>query len=75
MMKDAWDDYVRWAWGNNELKPVSQSGQTGGIFGTAEIGATIVDSLDTLFIMELMDEYEIAKEFVVKDLKFVGVVS
>jgi len=70
MMNDSWHDYVRYAWGNNELKPVSQTGQTGGIFGTAEIGATIVDSLDTLFIMEMMDEYETAREFVENQLNF-----
>jgi len=70
MMKDAWSDYVKFAWGNNELKPVSQTGQTGGIFGTAQIGATIVDSLDTLFIMELMEEYEAAKDYVANDLDF-----
>src|SRR5688572_24807943 len=53
MMKDAWDDYVRHAWGDNELSPVSQTGHTGSIFGTAKMGATIVDSLDTLYIMGL----------------------
>jgi hypothetical protein len=41
MMKDAWDDYERWAWGFNELKPVTQSWTNGGIFGNASIGATI----------------------------------
>jgi len=73
MMQDAWDDYVRHAWGNNELKPISQTGQTGGIFGTARIGATIVDSLDTLYIMGMMDEYEHAKDFVVTNLTFSNV--
>jgi mannosyl-oligosaccharide alpha-1,2-mannosidase len=45
----------------DQLKPVSQRGENGGIFGESKIGATIVDSLDTLYIMELMDEYESAK--------------
>jgi len=27
-MKDAWDDYVKYAFGENELKPISQTGQT-----------------------------------------------
>lgn len=73
MMQDAWDDYVRYAWGNNELKPISKTGQTGGIFGTAKIGATIVDSLDTLYIMGMMDEYEHARDFVVNNLTFSNV--
>lgn len=74
MMKDSWDDYVRYAWGDNELRPVSQTGYTGSIFGTAKIGSTIVDSLDTLLIMELENEYLQGREFVVKNLTFFNVV-
>jgi mannosyl-oligosaccharide alpha-1,2-mannosidase len=70
MMQDAWGQYVEYAWGNNELKPVSKTGQTGDIFGNAQIGATIVDSLDTLYIMEMMDEYEKARDFVANELNF-----
>lgn len=73
MMKDAWEDYSKWAWGQNELKPISQTGQNGGIFGNAEIGATIVDALDTLFIMEMNDEYKKARDFCA-GLKFIGIV-
>lgn len=73
-MTDAWADYSRWAWGQNELRPISQSGQNGGIFGNAEIGATIIDSLDTLYIMEMMDEYQKARNFAA-NLTFVGIVS
>lgn len=73
-MTDAWEDYSRWAWGQNELRPISQSGQNGGIFGNAEIGATIIDSLDTLYIMEMMDEYQRARNFAA-NLTFIGIVS
>jgi len=72
MMKDAWDDYTRWAWGQNELKPVSQTGQNGGIFGDAEIGATIVDSISTLHIMNMTEEYQSARSFV-SNLTFIGI--
>ena len=68
MMKDAWDHYVAKAWGENELKPLSEIGQPGNHFGGAKVGCTIVDSLDTLFIMELMDEYNMARDFVAHDL-------
>lgn len=57
-----------WAWEDNELKPVSQTGQHGDIFGDSRIGATIVDSLDTLYIMEMMEEYETARGFVANQL-------
>lgn len=33
-------------------------------------GATIVDALDTLYIMEMYDEFEAATEWVVKNLDF-----
>jgi len=75
MMKDAWDDYQRYAWGDNELRPVSQTGHTGVIFGDAKIGATIVDSLDTLYIMEMMDELADARRYVENELDFSQVVS
>ncbi|CAG7787068.1 unnamed protein product, partial [Allacma fusca] len=42
MLKDSWDDYSRYAWGENQLKPVSQRGEAGGIYGDSKIGATIV---------------------------------
>jgi len=75
-MKDAWDDYARHAWEENELKPVSpQTGQSGGIFGDAKIGATIVDSLDTLHIMGLTQEYENGRAWVAENLNFDTIVS
>jgi mannosyl-oligosaccharide alpha-1,2-mannosidase len=70
MMKDAWDDYVRYAWGENELKPISQTGQDGGIYGDSKIGATIIDSLDTLFIMGYNDEYKKGRDWVAQNFDF-----
>jgi len=70
MMKDAWDDYERYALGENELRPVSKTGHTGSIFGDAKIGATVVDSLDTLYMMGLDAEYQNARDWVDKFLDF-----
>jgi mannosyl-oligosaccharide alpha-1,2-mannosidase len=70
MMKDAWDDYERYAWGENELKPVSKTGHTGSIFGDSKIGATIVDSLDSLYIMGLTQEYQAGRDWVAENLNF-----
>ena len=51
MMKFAWDGYVVYAWGQNELNPITKSGHSGSIFGSAYLGATIIDAADTfLFI-------------------------
>uniref|UniRef100_A0A8C8CK72 alpha-1,2-Mannosidase n=1 Tax=Oncorhynchus tshawytscha TaxID=74940 RepID=A0A8C8CK72_ONCTS len=67
MMKFAWDNYKRYAWGENELRPLSRNGNDGRTFGGLR-GASIVDSLDTLYIMGLGEEYQEAKEWVENNL-------
>ncbi|GCB74800.1 mannosyl-oligosaccharide 1,2-alpha-mannosidase IA-like [Scyliorhinus torazame] len=69
MMKFAWDNYRQYAWGTNELKPLSKSGHSSGLFGGL-LGATIVDSLDTLYIMGLQEEFREAREWVESNLDF-----
>ncbi|KAI6202446.1 Alpha-1,2-Mannosidase [Aphelenchoides besseyi] len=64
MMKFAWTNYRRYAWGENELKPVSRIGHSGSVFGAGNLGATIVDGMDTLYIFGLMEEFEEAKRWV-----------
>ncbi|XP_036598526.1 mannosyl-oligosaccharide 1,2-alpha-mannosidase IC [Trichosurus vulpecula] len=64
-MKFAWDNYKQFALGKNELRPVTKNGYTGGMFGGLG-GATIIDALDTLYIMELEDEFREAKNWVEK---------
>ena len=44
----AWNAYKTYAWGHDELKPLSKSWQE-----WMGIGLTIVDSIDTLYIMGL----------------------
>ncbi|KAF7691971.1 mannosyl-oligosaccharide 1,2-alpha-mannosidase IA isoform X1 [Silurus meridionalis] len=63
MMKYAWDNYRRYAWGQNELRPLTKNGHIGNMFGGLR-GATIVDSLDTLYIMGLTEDYKEAKEWI-----------
>ncbi|KAI7806139.1 putative mannosyl-oligosaccharide 1 [Triplophysa rosa] len=67
MMKFAWDNYKLYAWGKNELRPLTRNGHIGNMFGGLR-GASIVDSLDTLYIMGLMEEYEEAKEWIQNNL-------
>lgn len=64
MMKFAWDGYKKYAWGSNELRPISLRGHSANIFGSSDTGATIVDALDTLYIMGLMEEFNDAKQWV-----------
>lgn len=60
MMLHGWNGYKKFAWGGNELKPLSMQVHNPGIFGdsTRSMGATIIDSLDTLYLMGLVEEFE-----------------
>ena len=75
MMQHAWKGYTRYAWGENELRPVSRRGHSAGIFGRQPMGATIVDALDTLFIMGLEDEFSEGRLWVKQHLDVSKVVS
>lgn len=75
MMKHGWDNYVKYAWGKNELKPVSKRDHSGSVFGSASMGATIVDSLDTLLIMGLNDEYKLGRDWIANNFTLENVVS
>eukprot|EP00656_Telonema_subtile_P012839 TRINITY_DN16498_c0_g1_i1.p1 TRINITY_DN16498_c0_g1~~TRINITY_DN16498_c0_g1_i1.p1 ORF type:complete len:748 (-),score=218.19 TRINITY_DN16498_c0_g1_i1:127-2370(-) len=58
-MKHAWDGYVKFAFGQDELKPVSNRGAN-----WLGMGATIIDSLDTLWLMGLKNEFNRARTWV-----------
>ncbi|KAK6727351.1 hypothetical protein RB195_005194 [Necator americanus] len=70
MTKFAWDNYRKYAWGANELRPVSKGGHSASVFGAGDIGATIVDAIDTLWIMGLKEEYEQARSWIQHSLDF-----
>ncbi|KAG6503471.1 hypothetical protein ZIOFF_035786 [Zingiber officinale] len=65
-MLHAWNSYVEYAWGQDELQPQSKNGVNS--FGG--LGATLVDSLDTLYIMGLKDEFQKAREWIATSLDF-----
>ncbi|KAH3745759.1 mannosyl-oligosaccharide 1,2-alpha-mannosidase [Pelomyxa schiedti] len=62
-MRDAWEAYSRFAWGQDDLLPVTHSGSS-----WLHLGITIVDSLDTLWIMGMRDEFKKAREWVANNL-------
>jgi len=64
--RDAYAHYEKYAFGDDELRPRAKLGKNA--FGG--LGATIVDSLDTLWIMGLSDEYGRAREWVSRRLSF-----
>ncbi|MEE6504955.1 hypothetical protein FKM82_005387 [Ascaphus truei] len=61
----AWKGYKDFAWGHDELKPISKSYNEW--FG---LGLTLIDALDTMWIMGLKDEFEEAKSWVTSELTF-----
>lgn len=63
MMRFSWQSYRRYAMGKNELRPLTKDGFEGSMFGGLS-GATIIDSLDTLYLMELKEEFQEAKAWV-----------
>uniref|UniRef100_F7DPK8 alpha-1,2-Mannosidase n=1 Tax=Equus caballus TaxID=9796 RepID=F7DPK8_HORSE len=63
MMQFAWQSYRRYAMGKNELRPLTKDGYEGSMFGGLS-GATVIDSLDTLYLMELKEEFQEAKAWV-----------
>jgi len=59
----AWDGYKQWAWGMDELAPVSKGGLKW--FG---LGLTLVDSLDLLWLIGEKDEFQGARDWVATEL-------
>lgn len=58
-MQWAWKGYKQSAWGRDELHPVSQTASDW--FG---LGLTLIDALDTLWLMGLNEEFAEAREWV-----------
>ncbi|XP_058127731.1 mannosyl-oligosaccharide alpha-1,2-mannosidase IA [Anopheles ziemanni] len=66
MMIHAWSNYKLYAWGKNELRPLSKRGHSNSIFGSFDLGATIVDGLDTLYLMGLHKEFDEGRDWVAR---------
>ncbi|OWM89041.1 hypothetical protein CDL15_Pgr023887 [Punica granatum] len=65
-MLHAWSSYEKFAWGFDELQPQTKDGVD--TFGG--LGATVVDALDTLFIMGLNEQFQRARQWVATSLDF-----
>ncbi|KAJ3340635.1 Mannosyl-oligosaccharide 1,2-alpha-mannosidase IA, partial [Kappamyces sp. JEL0680] len=67
MMRHAWSSYKKYAWGYDELKPLSKTGHNWTKYSYL---FTPIDALDTLFIMDLKEEYAECKNLVLDKLDF-----
>jgi len=65
-MKYAWSHYKERAFGFDEIKPVSGFPDN----GWKGIGVTLVDALDTLWLMDMKDEFWEARDWVRDHLSF-----
>ena len=61
--KHAWKAYKKYAWGKDELKPISKDSNE-----WFNLGLTLVDSLDTLWLMGLTEEFEEARHWVEQEM-------
>ncbi|KAA8541540.1 hypothetical protein F0562_022692 [Nyssa sinensis] len=65
-MLHAWNSYEKYAWGQDELQPQTKNG----VDSFGGLGATLIDSLDTLYIMGLDEQFQRAREWVANSLDF-----
>ncbi|PSS18182.1 Mannosyl-oligosaccharide 1,2-alpha-mannosidase [Actinidia chinensis var. chinensis] len=65
-MIHAWSSYEKFAWGHDELQPQTKNG----VDSFGGLGATLIDSLDTLYIMGLDEQFQRAREWVANSLDF-----
>lgn len=61
--KHAWMAYKKHSWGQDELKPISKTAHS-----WFNLGLTIVDSLDTIYIMNLQEIFQEARDWVKSSL-------
>ncbi|KAL6972573.1 mannosyl-oligosaccharide alpha-1,2-mannosidase [Sarracenia purpurea var. burkii] len=65
-MIHAWNSYEKYAWGQDELQPQTKNG----VDSFGGLGATLIDSLDTLYIMGLNEQFQRAREWVANTSDF-----
>src|SRR5712664_4052974 len=65
--RHAWNGYKKYAWGHDDLKPLSKTYHD---WYTQPLLMTPVDALDTMIIMGLKDEAATTREYIVDNLSF-----
>lgn len=60
--------YEKYAWGDDELQPLSMTGTN--LTSVGAVGYTIIDSIGSLLIMDLIPQYQHARDWVRDSLDF-----
>lgn len=63
-MKHSWKGYKNFAFGHDNLKPITQT-----YSDWFNLGLTIIDALDTLYIMDMQEEFDEGKRWVEESLR------
>lgn len=63
----SWNGYKKYAWGHDELKPLSKSYHD---WHSSSLLMTPVDALDTMYLMGMKEEADRTREYIVKNLSF-----
>lgn len=64
---ESWHTYEKFGWGKDVYHPISQTGEN---MGPRPLGWMIVDSLDTLMIMDCDQEVQRARNWIKHDLEY-----
>ncbi|CCH44409.1 mannosyl-oligosaccharide alpha-1,2-mannosidase [Wickerhamomyces ciferrii] len=67
VFKETWKHYETDAWGKDEYHPLSHKGKN---MGPGPLGWIIVDSLDTMHLMGLEEEFKTAEAWVANELNY-----
>jgi mannosidase alpha-like ER degradation enhancer 2 len=63
----AWNGYKKYAWGHDDLKPLSKTYHD---WYSESLLMTPVDALDTMILMDLDDEARATKQYILENLSF-----
>ena len=63
----AWNGYKKYAWGHDDLKPLSRTYHD---WYAEPLLMTLVDALDTMIVMGMKDEAKSTREYIDKNLSF-----
>jgi Glycosyl hydrolase family 47 len=63
----AWNGYKKYAWGHDDLKPLSKTGRD---WYAEPLLMTPVDALDTMIIMGLKDDAATTRQYIIDNLSF-----
>src|SRR5678815_5945028 len=63
----AWNGYKKYAWGHDDLKPLSKTYHD---WYSESLLMTPVDALDTMILMDLDDEARATKQYILDNLSF-----